>query len=455
MNRSPQKIIGMLAGGLIGVTALCPEPCSAQQPPPPVSQPPAAVSNIGATSLSLNDLINLSMAQHPALQQAALNINVAQGRVVQAGLYPNPTLTISGEEINPKAGIVTMPQISQEIVTANKLGLATAVALRDMDQAQLALVRQRYALMTLVRQSFFEVLAVQRRIKILGELEEQAKESVARAQKLREGRILSEADVLQFEIDLERLRAEQFAAKREELAAWGRLTATAGFPQLPLTDLRGTLEDPLPYDVGTDKDDEAVQKMKFAREFEKARAFVVEGHPEVQFARIGINRAQIAVQREEAEAIPNVTLGAGYQRNFNEREHQATFQISVPLPFHNRNQGNILSAQAEAGRAVLEVNRVQLDLTNRLWTAFGQYAAAKQRADRYRRIVPKTEQAYRQSVAGFRGAGLEYLGVLNARRALQEAKLEYLRAQAEAWRAASEIAGLLLEEPIAPTPLGK
>lgn len=437
MNRLEKKIIGMLAGGLVVLAGGNPEPCSAQQPLPPAQQPPppAAASNIGPTSLSLNDLISLSMAQNPALQQAALSINAAQGRVIQAGLYPNPTLTISGEEIGPKAGIITAPQVSQEIVTANKLGLAVAVALKEMDQAQLALVRQRYALMTQVRQGFYDVLAAQRRIEILSELEKQAEQALTNAQKLRAGAILAEADVLQFDIDLERLRADKQAAEREELAAWGRLTSTAGFPQLPLTVLRGTLDGPLPdYD------------------FANARAFIVEGHPEVVMAQVGIHRAQIVVQKEQAEAIPNVTLGAGYQRNFNEREHQATFQVSVPLPFHNRNQGNILSAQAEAGRAVLEVNRVQNDLTNRLWVAYGQYTAAKQRVERYRLIVPKAEQAYRLSILGFRGAGLEYLGVLNARRNMQEAKLEYLRAQAEAWRTASEIAGLLLEEPTVPMP---
>jgi cobalt-zinc-cadmium efflux system outer membrane protein len=36
--------------------------------------------------------------------------------------------------------------------------------------------------------------------------------------------------------------------------------------------------------------------------------------------------------------------------------------------------------------------------------------------------------------------------VLQAQRAVQEANLEYIRALADAWRAASEISGLLLEE---------
>jgi cobalt-zinc-cadmium efflux system outer membrane protein len=46
----------------------------------------------------------------------------------------------------------------------------------------------------------------------------------------------------------------------------------------------------------------------------------------------------------------------------------------------------------------------------------------------------------------FKGGQFEYLRVLQAQRALAESKLEHNRAVQEAWQAASEIAGLLLEE---------
>jgi cobalt-zinc-cadmium efflux system outer membrane protein len=139
-------------------------------------------------------------------------------------------------------------------------------------------------------------------------------------------------------------------------------------------------------------------------------------------------------------------LAGGNSRNFNDRENQATYQVSVPLPVWNRNQGNIRAAQAELGRAIQEVSRVQNELTGRLWTAYGHYAAARQRAERYRTaILPNATKTYRLSQEAFRGGQFEYLRVLQAQRAAAEANLEYIRTLGEAWRAASEIAGLLLE----------
>jgi len=93
------------------------------------------------------------------------------------------------------------------------------------------------------------------------------------------------------------------------------------------------------------------------------------------------------------------------------------------------------------------VGRVQNDLSSRLATAFGRYAAAKERAERYRAsVLPNAQKAYRLAQEAFKGGQFEYLRVLQAQRAAAEANLEYVRVQSEAWQAAGEIAGLLLQD---------
>jgi cobalt-zinc-cadmium efflux system outer membrane protein len=142
-----------------------------------------------------------------------------------------------------------------------------------------------------------------------------------------------------------------------------------------------------------------------------------------------------------------VTVAGGYTRDFNDREHQGMFVVSVPVPLFNRNEGNIEAAQAALGRAIQEVTRVQNDLVNRLATAFGQYDAARQRAERYRMsILPDARRAYRLAQEAFRGGQFDALRVLQAQRAISEAEQEYVKALAEAWQAAGAIAGLLLQE---------
>ena len=396
--------------------------------------PPAPRAVVAAPApLALDDLLRLALDRNPTLRQAQLDINAARGRALQAGLYPNPTISFIGDELGDREGpqgVNTLPLVTQEIVTAQKLKLSRAVAEREVDQAGLALTRQRFVLFTAVRQAYFDVLAVQRRIDILTELVTIAEKGYANAQKLLAAEQAAKADVLQFEIDLNRYRSQLEAAERELAPARRQLAASVGVPDLPPAPLAGSLDAAAP-----------------AYDLERSRLLVTELHPEVIAAQVGVTRAEIYLKRQQVEPIPNVTVGAGYVRQNQNKSNDYTLQLSLPVPVWNRNQGNILAAQAELGKAAQEVGRVQNDLSNRLATAFRQYASAQKQADRYRTAIqPAAQEAYQLSLAGFRGGQFEYLKVLVAQRSVAEANLEYVRFMTEQWRAASEIAGLLQED---------
>src|SRR5689334_360802 len=49
--------------------------------------------------INLSALEQLAYQRNPTLRQAGANIEAAQGRTEQAGLYPNPTIGYSGERI--------------------------------------------------------------------------------------------------------------------------------------------------------------------------------------------------------------------------------------------------------------------------------------------------------------------------------------------------------------------
>ena len=406
--------------------------------------PPAAMTHVG-----LPDLIGLTLERNPRLAQVTWATETARGRAIQAGLYPNPTLSVTGDELGDRqgpGGIWTAPYFSQEIVTGNKLGLSKAAAHKEVDQATLTVVSERYRIFTDVRQNFFEVVTLQRRAEILGELIGLAEKSVENADKLLKAKEGSELDVVQLEVDLERYRADLEATNRTLPAAFRRLAASVGVQDLPDTAVVGDLDLPLPdYDL------------------ERLRVYVLGIHPELRSAQVGVERAQLVLKRATVEPIPNVTVGTGYVRQNQNKSNDWVIAASIPVPLWNRNQGNIFAAKAQVGEAINEVGRVQNDLVGRLASSFSTYAAARKRAEKYKStILPKAEQSYQLSLKAYQGGQFEYLRVLQAQRAVAEARLEYLRSLSEKWRAASEIAGLMLEDqwplattPVAPAPEGK
>lgn len=403
--------------------------------------PPAAVSpGVDSRPLGLADFTRVALEQNPRLSQATWAIEAARGNAVQAGLYPNPTINLSGDELGDRTGPsgVLSALASQEIVTADKLGLTQAAAVKQVDQATLALVAERFRLLTEIRQNYFEVVVLQRRAEVLGELVKLASRSQATAEKLLGAKEVSRLDVVQLEVDLERYRADLEATVQAIPPAFRRLAAGVGVPDLPPRPVLGSAEAPPPdYDL------------------ERVKADVLRVHPEIRSAELGVERARLLARRAEVEPIPNLTVISGYTRQGQNYSNDWNLGVSVPLPLWNRNQGNILAAKAQVAEAVSGVARVQNDLVTRVATAFGGYAAARKRAERYKSsILPRAEETYQLSSKAYQGGQFDYLRVLQAQRAVGEANLEYMRSLGEVWRAASEIAGLTLEDawPQTPTP---
>lgn len=408
--------------------------------PPPKKLDGEPSASIGTTqAVGLPDLIGLTLERNPRLAQVSWAIDTARGRAVQAGLYPNPTVNVTGNEISDRTGPggIWSVYTGQEIVTANKLGLSQAAALKEVDQATLNVVAERYRVFTEVRQAFFEAVTLQRRADILNDLVKLAEQSVENAKKLLKAKEAAELDLVQLEVDLERYRADLESTQRALPGAYRRLAASVGIENMPISRLVGDLDTPLPD-----------------YELDQIRLYVLGIHPELRSAQVGVERARLVLRRATVEPIPNVTVGAGYTYQGQNRSNDWDIGVSVPIPVWNKNQGNILAARAQVSEAVSQVGRVQNDLVNRLATAFSTYAAARKRAERYKTaILPKAQRTYELSRKAYQGGQFEYLRVLEAQRAVAEANLELVRSLAEMWRSASEIAGLMLEDqwPLAPT----
>jgi cobalt-zinc-cadmium efflux system outer membrane protein len=402
---------------------------------PPVRLPQPAPRT---QAFTLDDLVRIAVERNPRLTRAAFAVDAAHGRYVQAGVYPNPVFAFAADELGDRTGPpgILSPQVSQEIVRGGKLRLSQAVAAKEVDQAALAVLAERYALIGAVRVAFYDAYALQERAAILADLVRISEESVNRLRPGVEKGAVAKLDLLQLEIERERTRAEAMAVERELPTAFHRLASVVGVKELPPVLLAGSFDQPVPeYDAV------------------RTRELVLGVHPQVRSAKVGIERAQFALQRAKAEPVPNVTISSGYTRQSQNRSNDWLVGVSVPLPVWNKNQGNIRAAHADLHVAHQEVGRVENELAERVATTFRSYAAAKQRAVWYRdNILGRAKEAL-DIISQARAAGqVNVLQVLQAQKAVADARLEYNRSLGEAWKAAGELSGLTLEE-VFPAPV--
>ncbi len=113
--------------------------------------------------LTLENALAIARESNPTLQQAEAELRSAKARQRQAGLYPNPSIGYTGDEIRGgtagggKQGFF----VEQRIVTGGKLGAAKAVFGKDAELATTEAEEQKTRVETAVRLAFLRVLAAQ------------------------------------------------------------------------------------------------------------------------------------------------------------------------------------------------------------------------------------------------------------------------------------------------------
>lgn len=398
-------------------------PLTADGPIPPA---PAALP------LKLEDCVALALASHPQLVEARARIDEAHGSALQAGLYPNPRIDSGSPQIvGPRGTSVYSEGLTQEIVLAGKLKLNRAAAIEATRQTEWDAVRKRFDVLTAVRQEFFMTLAAQRRRTLLEKLLLVTKQSEKTSIGLFNAEQVSETDVLLLRV--ERRRAET-SLQSAEIVLEGRrrqLAATLGTRNLKISAVEGSLAVPV-----TEFDDEQVLMQ------------VVQSSPLVQIANLDVNRTLLLLRRAQVEWIPNPTIQGGAQYSAATANYQGLVGVYVDIPLWNKNQGNILAANAAVRRASATREIVQQDLTRQLADALARFRSAERAVKNYEEgIIPDAMRTLDLVQKAYGRGQFEISRLLQTQRSVFETNIEYISALESRLLSAAEIAGLLqLEE---------
>ncbi|SDD95262.1 outer membrane protein, cobalt-zinc-cadmium efflux system [Mucilaginibacter pineti] len=91
-----------------------------------------------------------------------------------------------------------------------------------------------------------------------------------------------------------------------------------------------------------------------------------------------LNSATHNVAYQKSLAVPDITIGAAYDKNSSYAPNYYGLQIGLPLPFFNRNQGNIKSAKYTMQSQESTLKQNELQLKNDVVAAVNQYKLNQQ-----------------------------------------------------------------------------
>jgi cobalt-zinc-cadmium efflux system outer membrane protein len=383
------------------------------------------------STLSLTQAISVAIQRHPDLAAANALIGVSEGKALQAGLYPNPTVGFIGEQLGSRehGGGQQGPFVSQEIVTGGKLDVSHSAAMDALTATQWQAITRRFDLEARVRAAFYEVLTAQREVSENDAIVSIANENYEASQKIEKAGRGGQPDVLRARVEYETNLNKLIAAKQRLKASWPLLANMLGKPGASIVSLEGDLESGRPnYDLAI------VQEAVLSR------------NSELMQAQAGISEADKLITRSRLENVPNVDLKVQPLYDYTQSVGQVSFEVGMRVPIWNKNQGNIQAAEAELGRRVSEMQAIRLRLSDRVILAHQRFVTARDQAAKFEKeLLPQAKEALRLTKAAFEGgdARYDYTALLDAQRTLAQARLSYVQTLGEFWKSVAEMHGLL------------
>jgi cobalt-zinc-cadmium efflux system outer membrane protein len=157
---------------------------------------------------------------------------------------------------------------------------------------------------------------------------------------------------------------------------------------------------------------------------------------ETDIARAERVAAEAEIVRERSLRVPDPTVSAGVRRFEESNDNAFVVGVSIPLPIRNRNQGNILAAQARARAAGAREAVALADYRQAVAEARAAYLSAEVKASTLASgSLPQADEALRLAQIGYRNGKfplLEVLAAADARDAIRRSLIDAREAQGSA-----------------------
>jgi cobalt-zinc-cadmium efflux system outer membrane protein len=293
------------------------------------------------------------------------NIDAAKAALVQAKVFDNPTVTAGVNIYNPVSerwfdpgsgsGQYTLA-VEQLIRLGGKRNKEIAIARIDVEMAEYLfyeLLRTlRYALGSAFYEAYFACRSLQAfdmQISLLEDLQANYRELNSRG-------TVAAGELVRIQSLLCGLRADRLDLQEAFNEAQAQLqlllldNRTIFIPEAENEDF--AFANPADYQVN------------------KLLSDALESRIDLRTAEAELASGQARAALERAKAVPDMTVGADFDKRSGAFDNQFSLNVAVDLPLFNRNRGNIRAAKAAVKQKELLVSQKQTEIENDVLKAY-------------------------------------------------------------------------------------
>ena len=352
---------------------------------------------------SLKQAIDKVIKNNPELATSKLELDAADARLKQEGLWENPTFTAESENFSgDNPGFRRTENtfwLSQPFLLGGKRNFRKGIALQEREIVQLSYDAKRRYLIQAVEEAVYDILVAQQMIEFARQAEEIARD----VYNVKESKMVEEYSsevLLSIEIELSEAEMEVLTAEKDLKIAKRQLALLLGDCEVSLGECKESLE----------------REHKIP-EYAALKNCLLSRNPEILVHKIREEQGNYLLNYAKSERIPDLEFSVGV-RQFNEDDsYSFVGGISVPLPLFNRNQGSIQEAMVNKKRIEVDINATRNSLILELDEHYRTFEIMeKEITVLQERILPKAEEMLKKLMKGYEKKEVPYIGVLEARR---------------------------------------
>lgn len=306
-----------------------------------------------AADLSLDGIAARVRSHNPVLKAARLVVDEARGRQLGSGRLPNPTLETSFQNESRVSPRELLFGLDQSFPITNRLKLEKQLSGELVTAAEFEVRDVERRLIAEAREQAVRIVAIdQQRI-----LRQQQRELALKLSDFVKGRAskgeFSPLDAAQAQVDAQRLVLEIKKLETQRTSLLGALKPMLGIAPQESLNLRGELP---------------------ALATPSAASW--RGRADFQLAQTKIIAAETAADLAKSKRLQDVSAGffsaqemQDQSNGQRERTGFVGFRVSIPLPFWNRNEGEIAEMKAAAERERLSAEALGQQIAGEADTA--------------------------------------------------------------------------------------
>jgi outer membrane protein, heavy metal efflux system len=391
-----------------------------------------------------------ALRANPELRAARQTIEGARGRLLQAGLGPNPELSLGASSDFAFAAEGEQDQglaISQRFPIAGRLARARDVAKVDVELASAEVRDAERTLVAEVEATVLRILTLDRTLEARDQVIGAVRQLVETSELRFRAAQVSEADVSLLAIDLAALEQDRRLLALDHATEVTHLNRLLHRPPATPLSVTGDVAKPI----------------LALRTPAELWATASERRPDLARMRLEAERARAEAALARAEAWEDWTVGANYARTRGtfdvagsqivDRSQLLGVAVQVPLPLWNRNQGRIaeaISLERQAGSRLEALERrvqEQIEATSRRAEELKRVGREYQEA-----LVPRAARTVELLGRGYRQGLSPISDLVQAEQQLADATLAHVRTLGELRQAEIELEAAASLSPLLSTP---